>query len=110
MLATDRTAVICDLAETYGILDMRRVPVRTLCTLAAGLGQNSRIRLKQNGLKAPWEIVLLAMLVDALSRSTDKTMITSRFLESEKKTERPDFMVFDSPDDFRKRRAAILGE
>ena len=110
MLALDRNAVICDMAETYGILDMKRVPVRTLCTLAAGLGPNSRIRMKMNGLKAPWEIVLLARIVDLLAGvKQEKNMIFTAFLEDDGKKEESDLMVFDSIEAFEARRAAILG-
>lgn len=60
--------LICDLAETYGILDYRRVPARTLGTLTAGLGVNSRIIMKRNGVKAPFEVILLAQTFDLLTR------------------------------------------
>lgn len=43
MLATDRDALICDLAETYRVLDYRALPVELLATLAAGLRQDARI-------------------------------------------------------------------
>lgn len=46
MLWTDRDALICDLAETYHVLDYRTVPVGTLATLCAGLHDDSRIKLK----------------------------------------------------------------
>lgn len=67
MLHTDRNAVICDLAETYGIYDMGLLPVKTVAILCAGLRENSRIRLKINGAKASDEIMLLAHAVDRLS-------------------------------------------
>ena len=33
----------CDMAETYGIFDIKRVPVRLLATLAVGLRDDSRV-------------------------------------------------------------------
>ena len=46
MLGLDRDAVICDLAETYGVLDYKALPVKTLATLCAGLHEDSRIRMR----------------------------------------------------------------
>ncbi len=67
MLRADKTAVICDLAETYGVLDYRALPVETLATLASGLRENSRIRMKLAGNEIEKETLLLAMAVDRLS-------------------------------------------
>lgn len=66
MIATDRDALICDLAETYGIYDMRALPVSTLAVLAAGLRDNSRIKIKMSGVTTDRETLLLAMAVDNL--------------------------------------------
>lgn len=112
MLAIDRDAVICDLAETYGIFDMKRVPVKLLCTLAAGLGPNSRIKTKMNGLKAPWDIVLLAKICDLLmGNKNKKDQLLSQFLEPEEKVkEESDVKTFDSIEAFKAARAAVLGE
>ena len=35
--------MVCDLAETYGILDMYEHPAQLIATLATGLRENSRI-------------------------------------------------------------------
>ena len=67
MLKLDRNALICDLAETYGIYDMRRLPVQTVAVLASGLRDNSRIKMKLTGAKASNEILLLAQAVDMLN-------------------------------------------
>lgn len=109
MLGTDRKAFICDMAETYGIFDIDRVPVDLLSTLAVGLGENSRINLKKNGLKARWEIVLLALIADLMSGETDpRKRVAPAFFISEKKKD-GNVMVFDSADDFDEARARILG-
>lgn len=108
MLALDRNALVCDMAETYGLFDIYGVPVTLLSTLAAGLGENSRIKLKQNGLKAPWDTVLLALLVDMLSGEKDgKDRLSSAFFISEETPQ--EFAVFDSPEAFDRERARILG-
>ena len=43
MLAVDRDALMCDLAETYGILDLYAHPAQLIATLATGLREDSRI-------------------------------------------------------------------
>lgn len=108
MLADDRDALICDMAETYGIFDIYGVPVVLLSTLAAGLGENSRIKLKRNGLKVPWDTVLLAFIADMLSGEQEESKrIAPTFFISEK--ESGGFEVFDSPEAFEAERARILG-
>lgn len=64
MMAVDRDALICDMAETYQIYDISRVPVPLLGTLAVGLRDDSRIKMKINGVKAGPETMLVANLVD----------------------------------------------
>ena len=67
MLSIDRTAVICDLAETYHIYDYRRMPQRTVATLACGLKADSRIKTKMAGVKiSPPNSLLYALIVDEL--------------------------------------------
>ena len=58
---------MCDVAETYGILDWSRLPAGTLAALAAGLGNDSRIKMKIGGRKATRIELLLASIVDKLS-------------------------------------------
>lgn len=50
MMACDKDLLLCDMAETYHVLDMEALPVRTLAALAAGLRPESRIRMKMGGL------------------------------------------------------------
>ena len=67
MLKVDRTAVICDMAETYHIYDLRLLPARTVAMLACGLKADSRIKTEMAGVKAsPPSILLSAMIVDEL--------------------------------------------
>lgn len=67
MLSADRDALSCDLAETYGILDDTVLPVRKLAMLAAGLRDDSRIKMKLSGRTATMSDMLLAAAVDRLS-------------------------------------------
>lgn len=66
MIAADRDALICDLAETYNILDWRALPVSMLATLSVGLRDDSRIKLHMSG-SIPCSDMLLAAAVDRLS-------------------------------------------
>ena len=67
MIATDRTAWICDLAETYGVLNYKELPVDTLAALSVGLRDTSRIKMKLAGEKIASDIMLLAAAVDRLT-------------------------------------------
>lgn len=67
MLAADRDALVCDLAETYGIFDYRALPATLLATLAVGLREDSRIKTRLSGGKVPRREMLLAAAVDRLS-------------------------------------------
>lgn len=67
MLCADRDALVCDLAETYGIFDMRALPASLLATLAAGLREDSRIKTRLSGGKVPQSDLFLAAAVDRLS-------------------------------------------
>lgn len=67
MIGEDQDALTCDLAETYGIYDMWSLPLHTVATLAAGLRDDSRIKLKMSGAKISTETLLLAGMFDRLS-------------------------------------------
>lgn len=109
MMATDRDALTCDLAETYGIYDMRALPASTLAVLASGLRENSRIKMKMAGMKVSQETLLLAMAVDHLQfLSWAKTKaarsggdrprsVTQALLQVE---ERPKHQVYSTGEEF----------
>ena len=118
MLATDETAVICDLAETYGVLNYRALPVKTLAALCAGLRENSRIKMTLSGVKVETELTLLAAAVDRLT-----FLAWAKTKDGEKNVNRPksivdvlngtvkdsDVMAFDTAEEFEAARAAIIG-
>ncbi len=114
MLASDKDALICDLAETYGIFNYRGLPVPLLATLASGLRDNSRIKQKISGVQAGQDTLLLAMAVDALNllvwgktkdgqknRNRPKS-IAQGLLQCPEKTEKEHIAVFDTPEEFEK--------
>ena len=85
MVREDETALICDLAETYGILDWRALPLATAAALSAGLRENSRIRMKLSGMQATREELLLAAAVDRLSM-----LVWSKTKDAEHNRNRPE--------------------
>lgn len=63
-MALDEDALICDFAEFYRIYNIYDYPPEYIATLAAGLRDNSRIKLKLYGLRVDIEMLLLAHIVD----------------------------------------------
>ena len=117
MIAIDENALICDLAETYNIYDYKRVPGRLLGILAAGLGENTRIGKKVNGVKGTVTEVLLAQILDGVrflcwAQTEDgrkgkhrPKSVASEFFVSEDKNKAKTMTI----DDFEKIRKKIIG-
>ena len=108
MISQHEDALVCDLAETYGIFDYKALPARLIATLAAGLRANSRVKMEMSG--APLETLetLTAAVVDRLgvlvwmnsedgrkNRNRPKSILESLAQKETKET------VFDSPEAFR---------
>lgn len=116
MISLDEDALVCDLAETYQIYDYRSLPLKTVATLAAGLRDNSRIKLLASGTPATQEILLLAAIADRIDALrygfTDKEPPSLvRTLFGETKDNKNNAMTFRTPDEFKKAYAkAIKGE
>lgn len=119
MIATDRTAWICDLAETYGVLNYKELPVETLAALSVGLRDTSRIKMKLAGEKIASDIMLLAAAVDRLT-----FIAWTKTKAAEKGTNRPksilsamqeggsgsNVVAFDTAEEFEAARSRIIGE
>lgn len=118
MISIDKTALICDLAETYGILDYRALPVETLAALSVGLRENSRIKMKISGAKVQPDFLLLAAAVDRLS-----LLVWSKTKDAERGRNRPkslvdvlsgkeresDIMAFETAEEWEEAKARIIG-
>ena len=85
MVRTDETALICDLAETYGIYDWRALPLETAAALSSGLRDDSRIKMKIAGIQATRTELLLAAAVDRLA-----LLVWSKTRDAEKNRNRPE--------------------
>lgn len=103
MMAKDRDALLCDLAETYHIYDFASVPVRTLAILAAGLREGSRIRTEMAGMHEVQAEIVLVRIHDILQ----KVFMEEPFLLSDVVTGREqqrqkikEETTFDTPEAF----------
>ena len=121
MIRIDRDALVCDLAETYHILDdMGLLPARQVAVLCAGLRDNSRIKMKINGTNVPYDIILMAQMVDRLnlllwSKTKDgykginrPESIAEALLHPERTKKRANVTAFNTPEEFWQARQAII--
>lgn len=121
MVTEDRDALICDLAETYHILNMKAHPVSLIATLATGLRSDSRIKMKLEGQNLTQEEGLLALIYDRLNwlrwaktkdGEKNRNMPASLYdyLSGAKKQEKKEeITIYSSPEEFEKRRLELLG-
>lgn len=119
MIATDEDALVCDLAETYQVFDYKSMPARFVATLAAGLRENSRIKMKMAGMACTSETLLLAMAVDRLSllfwaktedgqKNRNKPeSICAHIMGAKQKTE-SDIVTFENAEDFESTRKQLM--
>ena len=77
--------MICDLAETYKILDYRALSPMLVATLCIGLPDSSRIKRRVAGIKTTLEESLLALIVDGIN-----VLIWMRTKDGSKGRNRPD--------------------
>ena len=119
MIKEDEEALICDLAETYQIYNYKQLPLTQVAVYAVGLRENSRIKMKLSGQKVPIETLLLAGILDRLSalvwfktedgqKGRNRPTMILDSLMSNKKNNDSDVIVFDSGEDYEKRRNEIL--
>lgn len=115
MIRMDEDALICDLAETYHILNYKALPAMLVASLVVGLRDDSRIKMKLSGAKAPSEIILLASIIDRLSvlvwmqtkdaqkgRNRPKSLMSLLFPKETKAT------VYKTGEDFEKARKKLI--
>lgn len=109
--------LVCDMAETYSVLDWRVLPATLAATLAAGLRENARVKMQISGSRATAETLLLATCADAL-----KVLIWQNTRDGSKGVRPPSSILaaltggeetggggFDTPEEFRAWRARMTG-
>ena len=67
MIALDEDALICDFAETYHVLDYRTLPPVLAATLAIGLDENARIKMRINGVERGELSIILSAIMDGVN-------------------------------------------
>lgn len=119
MIAFDKNALICDLAETYNIYDYKSLPVNMVATFSVGLREESRIKMKMSGAKVTTNTLILAIIADRLgniiwSLSEDGRKGVNRpvqLLETitgkAMTKEESDIVLFDSPEDYESARKKL---
>jgi len=120
MLDLDEEALICDLAETYGIFDYESLPVQTVATLSIGLRGDSRIKLAAAGRKVGTTDALLATIADYLAmifwtktkdgqKGRNRPKSIREALENGNKKDN-EIVGFESVEEFEQAREALLEE
>lgn len=66
-MCEDEEALICDLAETYGIYEHEKLPARKVAIFACGLGKDARIIRKMTDNRVTYDEVMQAVIVDRLN-------------------------------------------
>lgn len=119
MIALDEDALICDFAEYYHIYNIFDYPADYIATLAIGLRDNSRIKLKLLGLRVDINMLLLAHIADntainyyaktkdAKSGKNKPISFVNLFTKTE--TEAKEAKKFDSGADFDKEWRLLCG-
>ena len=103
----------CDMAETYGIFDIKRVPVKLLATLAVGLRDDSRVMMAKRGALVDTKTMLLAKLLDMLSGAdsdSPQSLTAKCFVEQptgSTTAPKEQYEIFDSPEAFNARWAEV---
>lgn len=120
MIYIDEEALICDLAETYQIYDYKQLPLLKVAVFSCGLREDSRIKMKMSNQTVSFETLLLAGISDKLSvllwtktKDAEKgknlpKMIMDELLPYKKETSTADTSIFDSSEDFERRRNELI--
>lgn len=116
MIRLDEDALICDMAETYHILDYKGLPLHLAAILACGLSDDSRIKRKAVKRRLTTMEALQAVAVDKLSLLVwSKTVDAKRnrnrpqsLLEALENPKEKKYQTFTSVEAFERRRAEIM--
>ena len=113
MIALDEDALICDLAETYGIYEYRDYKPSKIAIFANGLSEDSRIKMRISGARATIGQLVAAISADRLATlvwlntqdgvegKNRPKMITPILLgEPEPEDEEPALVTYDSLEEF----------
>lgn len=115
MIGADEHSLICDFAETYHVFDYKSLPVRLAATLAAGLREDSRIKLKLADMEVSPDTLLLATIADRLgilvwqkTKDAEKGRNRPKSIIESLKPKKSEVSVFKTGEDFVKAREKLL--
>lgn len=117
MLELDEDALICDFAETYNIYDYGSLPVKLVAILAAGLRDDSRIKMRAAGVPVPQNVLLLASIADRIelfrygfTKDAERGIhVPKSLVDTICNTEKArEIVSFSSPEEFEKARDKIM--
>lgn len=119
MIVNHPEELTCDMAEVYGVFDIKRVPARLLATLAVGLRNDSRVKLAMAGAKCDDKTYLLAVIADNLrvmswrmtedgAEGMNPPKLFTDYYQGKEEQER-EYLVFDSPEAFDAKWKEITG-
>lgn len=105
--------MICDLAETYHILDYKELPLSLVATLVVGLSDDARIKRKISKSKLTIDQSLLALIYDGINiliwqkskdgaKGRNKPESIFKKLMGLDKPQKDELMSFKSSDEFDK--------
>ena len=111
MIKVGEDELICDLAETYHILDYKSLPVKLVGILSYGLREDSRIKTKIRGGQLVSDNQLLSIACDRLgllvwaktkdaAKGKNRPESIHEVLYPEPKSKPDDVIVFDSVEAF----------
>ena len=117
MINVDKSALLCDLAETYHIYDLKVLPLHKVALFSVGLRENSRIKMKMAKVEYPFSEVMMMSIIDHLA-----TLIWQNTKDASKGRNKPKSLMekllnisqennissFNSSTDFEKARNEIL--
>ena len=115
MIKADEDALICDFAETYHVFNYKALPAKLAATLAAGLREGSRIKLKLADMQVSPDTLLLAAIADRLgilvwqkTEDAGKGRNRPRSILESLQPKQTDVSTFASGEDFIKAREKLL--
>lgn len=115
----DEDALVCDLAQTYGIYEYEKLPARKVAVLAFGLPKDARILMKLTDNRLTYDELMTAMNFDRLNwlcwaKSKDAQhgwnkpqSLAAKLMEKPKKIAQS-VEGFKTPEDFMKWRQRFI--
>lgn len=116
MFGRHKDELICDMAETYHIYDLRGLPLKTLAVLACGLSADGRVMRKMRGSVLTFRDSLMCLAIDKISQ-----LVWLQSKDGEKNRNRPKSILeeltkpkaepkgFSSVSEFEAARKRIIG-